>query len=113
MQTYQVSSSTKIEPIDFGASGKVAILQNVSFLLNSLVDTYPMHREFGMNPPVDDPCEIAINEWSAQVIEKLERNIPEVSVIDVEVIQNEADLLNGRIQTIVKVVIEVDPIQSS
>lgn len=104
---YQISSTMDSEPIDFGATGVSATLQSVSFLLNSMVATYPMHREFGMDPPIDDPCEIARNEWSAQVIEKIERNIPEVSVTEVDVIQDESDLLNGRIKTIVKVVIEV------
>ena len=110
MQVYQVSSTIEGEPIDFGATGIGATLQCVSFLLNSLVDTYPMHREFGMDPPIDDPSDIARNEWSAQVIEKVERNIPEVSVLDVDVVQDESDLLNGRIKTVVKVVIEVGEI---
>ncbi|AYP68510.1 hypothetical protein EalM137_00060 [Exiguobacterium phage vB_EalM-137] len=104
---YQISSTVDSEPIDFGATGVSAILQSVSFLLNSLVDSHPMHRDFGMNPPIDDPCEIARNEWSAQVIETIERNIPEVSVAEVDVIQDESDLLNGRIKTVVRVVIEV------
>lgn len=109
MTVYQISSSEGTT-IDYGATGVAAILQSISFLLDTLVDSYPMHREFGMDPPIDDPSELAKNEWSAQVIEKLERNIPEVSVQEVLVDQDESDLLNGRIITTVKVVIEIDTI---
>ncbi|WP_214889638.1 hypothetical protein [Exiguobacterium sp. s142] len=109
MTVYQISSSEGTT-IDYGATGVAAILQSISFLLDTLVDSYPMHREFGMDPPIDDPSELAKNEWSAQVIEKLERNIPEVSVQEVLVDQDESDLLNGRIRTTVKVVIEIDTI---
>lgn len=111
MTVYQISSSSSEgASVDYGATGVAAILQSVSFLLDTLVDSYPMHREFGMDPPIDDPSEAAKNEWSAQVIEKLERNIPQVSVQEVIVHQDETDLLNGRIQTTVKVVIEIDTI---
>ena len=111
MTVYQISSSSSEgASVDYGATGMTAILQSVSFLLDTLVDSYPMHREFGMDPPIDDPSETAKNEWSAQVIEKLERNIPQVSVQEVIVDQDETDLLNGRIQTTVKVVIEIDTI---
>ena len=111
MTIYQISSSSSEgASIDYGTTGVAAILQSVSFLLNTLIDSYPMHREFGMDPPIDDPSETAKNEWSAQVIEKLERNIPEVSVQEVLVEQDETDLLNGRIKTTVKVVIEIDTI---
>ncbi|TCI25578.1 hypothetical protein EVJ32_09665 [Exiguobacterium sp. SH5S4] len=109
MTVHQISSSDGTT-IDYGATGLAAILQSVSFLLDTLVDSYPMHREFGMDPPIDDPSEMAKNEWSAQVIEKLERNIPEVNVQEVLVEQDESDLLNGRIRTTVKVVIEIDTI---
>ena len=111
MTVYQISSSSSEgASVDYGATGVAAILQSVSFLLDTLVDSYPMHREFGMDPPIDDPSETAKNEWSAQVIEKLERNIPQVSVQEVIVDQDETDLLNGRIKTTVKVVIEIDTI---
>lgn len=109
MAVYQISSSESTT-IDYSATGVAAILQSISFLLDTLVDSYPMHREFGMDPPIDDPSEMAKNEWSAQVIEKLERNIPEVSVQEVLIEQDESDLLNGRIKTNVKVVIEIDAI---
>lgn len=109
MTVYQISSSEGVA-VDYGATGVAAILQSISFLLDTLVDSYPMHRDFGMEPPIDDPSELAKNEWSAQVIEKLERNIPEVSVQEVIVDQDESDLLNGRIRTTVKVVIEIDTI---
>lgn len=109
MAVYQISSSESTT-IDYGATGVAAILQSISFLLDTLVDSYPMHRDFGMDPPIDDPSEMAKNEWSAQVIEKLERNIPEVSVQEVLIEQDESDLLNGRIKTNVKVVIEIDAI---
>lgn len=109
MAIFQIDSSEPLN-IDYAASGLAATLQNVSFLLNSLVDSYPMHREFGMDPPVDDPSEYAKNEWSAQVIEKLERNIQGIDVQAVEISQDESDLLNGRIRTLVKVVIEVDEV---
>lgn len=105
MTIYQVSSYEGLA-VDYGAMGISATLQSISFLLDSLIDTYPMHREFGMDPPIDDPSETAKNEWSAQVIEKIERNIPEVSVLGIIVDQDESDLLNGRIKTTVRVVIE-------
>lgn len=75
--------------IDYSATGTAAILQNAQFLLATVISSCPLHREFGWDPPVDDGSEFAKATISAQVIEKIERNIPELTVKSVEFIFNQ------------------------
>ncbi|WP_336798584.1 hypothetical protein [Exiguobacterium acetylicum] len=101
MDTYSVSSSVD-GAIDYGATGTFATLQSIAFLLSTLVDSCPLHREFGLDPPIDDPTSYARASLSAQIIEKIERSIPEVDVVDVLI---EDQPLEGRLYATVKVVI--------
>lgn len=102
METYTISSAESL-PIDYGSVGAGAKVQSVRFLLRSLVDTFPMDRTFGMDPPIDDPSEMAQNEWAAQIITSIERNVIGVNVDEVTFSQTE---LGRRIIVTVKVGIE-------
>jgi phage baseplate assembly protein W len=79
---YEITSSSSIT-IDYAATGDAAILQSATFLLATFAGTCPLHREFGWDPPLDDPSEFAKASMSAQIIERLEREIPEITVKDV------------------------------
>jgi len=96
---YQISP---LGSIDFGATGKKAILQNASFLLATMKGTSSMDRNFGWEPPVDDLSESAQTKMSAEVIELLESNFPEISVE--EVTFDETKILEGILYPIVKLV---------
>lgn len=102
MAIYTISNEGK-GTIYFGAIGVEAKIESVRFLLRSLVDTFPMDRSFGMNPPVDDPSEMAQNEWAAQIITGIERNVMGAYVDEVTFSQAE---LGRRIIVVVKVGIE-------
>lgn len=96
---------TPIKSINYEATGKEAIIQNARFLLSTMLHTCYMDREFGWAPPVDDPSEYAKTSMSAQIVEILERTIPEITV---EEVTFEEDVMEGKIYPHVKVVIEDD-----
>lgn len=102
MDEYTISNVEK-DTVDYGAIGVQAKVQSIRFLLKSLVDAYPMDRAFGMNPPIDDPGEMAQNEWAAQIITSIERNVTGVNVNEVTFSQVE---LGRRTIVTVKVGIE-------
>ncbi|MGE6379541.1 hypothetical protein [Peribacillus muralis] len=72
-----------LKNIDFGATGNLAILQNARFVLSTVTNTCYMDREFGWEPPIDDPSEQAKVLMAAQIVEVLEKTIPEITVEDV------------------------------
>lgn len=75
--------------INYAATGNEATLQNATFLLSTLFNTCPMDRQFGWEPPLDDPSELAKARSSVRIIEVLERNIPEIEVKDITFEQDE------------------------
>lgn len=95
---YEVTDRVEI---DFGASGIEATLQNVSFLIGSLVESFPMDRSFGWAPDVDAPFSVVESSASAQLIELIHQHEPTVEVV--EVIIQERDVLNGILKPIVRV----------
>ncbi|MFS0766030.1 hypothetical protein [Peribacillus phoenicis] len=91
-----------LKDIDFGATGNLAILQNAQFVLSTVMNTCFMDREFGWEPPIDDPSEQAKVLMSAQIVEVLEKTIPEISV---EEVSFDEEFETGKIFPRVKVVI--------
>lgn len=91
-----------LEVINFGATGNLVILQNAQFVLSTVVNTCYMDRGFGWEPPIDDPSDYAKTYMAAQVVEVLERTVPEISVEEVNFGE---EPLTGRIYPRVKVVI--------
>lgn len=89
--------------IDYGAEGVAATLQTARFLLTTILNSCPMDREFGWEPPVDELSETAVSLYSARIIELLERNISGLRVEDVIF---EGNILEGTLIPRVKVVIE-------
>lgn len=101
MAVYEISS--EYNGIDYGASGTAALLQSAAFLLSLHLGTCPMSRQDGWEPPIDDPSPLAQGKSSAQIVEMLERSIPEIAV---EEINYEHDSASGKMSARVKVVIE-------
>lgn len=98
---YEIKPSPKFK-INYAATGDEAILQNATFLLSTMLNTCPMHRGFGWEPPVDDPSEFAKSRSSVQIIETLERNIPEITVQDITFEQDEENaLLIPRVKVVI------------
>lgn len=93
---------TSIQEIDFGATGVKEILQNVSFILSTVVYSCPMDRDFGWSPDLDSPINLAKPTNASRIIQAIDENEPRASV---EEIRFEGDPLNGEIKPIVKVVI--------
>lgn len=90
--------------IDYGAAGNDEIIQNVRFILSTIAGTCVLDIPMGINPgAVDAPIQFAQAAITAEVIEKIERYEPRVSVESVEF---SADPLDGRLIPRVKVVIK-------
>ncbi|PAQ15077.1 hypothetical protein CD798_08525 [Bacillaceae bacterium SAOS 7] len=79
---YEINSSAAVK-IDYGVTGDEAILQSATFLLSTFLNTCPLHRGFGWEPPVDDPSLMARASASAQIIEMFSRHIPELEIKDI------------------------------
>lgn len=87
--------------IDYAATGNAAILQNAAFLLATFIGTCPLDRTAGWEPPVDDPTPIAQVKSTAQIIELLERSIPELKVENVNFEQNREGKLVARVKVVI------------
>lgn len=87
-------------PIDFSAMGNNAIIQNARFLLSTIISSCPMDRNFGWDPPLDEPGEFAKVKTSAEIFDKFKQNIPELIIKDIQFYQ---DHQNGLLQASVKV----------
>jgi uncharacterized protein len=97
---YEVS---KLNEIDFGATGIKEVLQNVAFILSTVVYSCPMDRGFGWEPDIDSPINVAIAVNSARIIQAIQTNEPRAIV---EEIQVEGNALDGEIKAIVRVSID-------
>jgi hypothetical protein len=102
MAVYEVTSDSEGK-IDYGASGTAAILQSAAFLLSLHIGTCPMDRAVGWEPPIDEPSPLAQGRSSAQIIEMLERSIPEMTVEDI-IYEHDSD--SGQLKARIKVVID-------
>lgn len=94
---------TPIKEIDFGATGIKAILQNVSFILSTVVYSCPMDRKFGWTPDIDSPIHISRATNIAQIIQAIQDYEPRAIVHEV---QTEGYALNGETKAIITIAID-------
>ncbi|EFV78944.1 hypothetical protein HMPREF1013_00828 [Bacillus sp. 2_A_57_CT2] len=98
-----VEITSDIQKIDYGASGNAAVIQNAKFLLSSLIDTCPLDRQFGLNPPLDDPGQIASMQLAPEILAKFQEYIPELNILDISISQD-----NGKLKAVIKVELKDD-----
>lgn len=91
MEIYEI---TLLEKVDFGATGISEVIQNVRFILTTMMDSCPMDRDFSWNPAVDAPMNVAQTRITARVIEAIEAYEPRAEVMSVTF---DAEPLNGRL----------------
>lgn len=100
VQQYEV---TLLKTIDFGATGVKEVLQNVAFILSTVIYSCPMDRGFGWIPDLDSPIDAAKAVNRARIIEAINTHEPRALVEEVQI---EGNALDG--QLIVKVRVSVD-----
>jgi uncharacterized protein len=100
---YEVSL---LDKVDFGATGLKAKLQNVRFILSTVLQSCPMDRGFGWAVELDAPTEYARTNLAAQIIEAIELSEPGVSVLEVSFKEGTEDVLDGKMIPVVKVEID-------
>ncbi|MEN8702439.1 hypothetical protein [Bacillus infantis] len=96
---YEITSNSKMS-IDYAATGIRATLQSAQFLLNTILSSCPMDRSFGWLPPVDEPGEHGKVQVVAQIFEKFQQHLPELTVKDILFHQDPEE---GKLQARVKV----------
>ncbi|KYD02629.1 hypothetical protein B4102_0223 [Heyndrickxia sporothermodurans] len=92
---------TSLQKVDFGATGINEILQNISFILSTMKFSCPLDREFGWEPDLDSPINIAQARNTNRIIEAIQENEPRVVVDEVQITGN---ALDGEIKAIIRVV---------
>lgn len=95
---YEVTSD--LPKINFGATGVEEILQNVAFILSSVIFSCPLDREFAWDPDVDSPIQVATARNIARVTSAIRQHEPRATVIRVEM---RGDPLNGVLKPAVRV----------
>lgn len=94
---------TPFKEVDFGATGVKEVLQNVSFILATMANTCPLDREFGWEPDLDSPINLAIATNSARIIQAIQENEPRAIV---EEVQETGNALEGQLKVIVRVTVD-------
>lgn len=90
-----------LEEVDFGATGAREVLQNVAFILSTVVYSCPMDRSFGWAPELDAPIlEVTKARNTARIIQAIRENEPRAIV---EQVRFEGDALKGHLRPIVRV----------
>jgi len=89
-----------LQQINFGATGIDEILQNVAFILATMVDSCPMDREFGWEPDLDSPINAAMATNAARIVQAIQENEPRAIVEDVRF---EGNFLEGELRPVVRV----------
>jgi uncharacterized protein len=98
-----VQEISLLQKVDFSAEGVDEILQNVRFILSTVVDSCVMHREFGIAADsVDAPFEYAKARLALSCIEAVRKYEPRAQIASIDF---EEDPLNGRLIPKAKVVI--------
>lgn len=92
-----------VNQIDFGATGVKEIIQNVSFILSTTKFSCPMDREFGWEPDIDSPINLAKATNATRIIQAIHDYEPRAIV---EEITFESNPLNGELKPIVRVMID-------
>jgi uncharacterized protein len=95
-----------LDKVDFGATGLKAKLQNVRFILSTVLKSCPMDRGFGWTVELDAPTEYARTNLASQIIEAIELSEPGVSVLEVSFREGTEDVLDGKMIPVVKVMFD-------
>ncbi|MDX8367790.1 hypothetical protein [Cytobacillus sp. IB215665] len=94
---------TRITEYNFGATGIDEILQNVGFILSTVVYSCPMDRAFGWVPDLDSPIVAARAINQARIIQAIQKYEPRAIVDEIKM---EGDPINGKLKAIVRVSID-------
>jgi uncharacterized protein len=94
---------TPFKEVDFGATGIKEIIQNVSFILSTVIFSCPLDREFGITPDLDSPVTIAQATNAANIIQAIQEYEPRAIVDEVLF---EGNALDGQLKPIVRITID-------
>lgn len=84
--------------IDFGAEGIASILQNVRTILCTPIFSVPLDRAFGVDLSVlDSPIPAAQAKLTSALYTALRQYEPRVRVLQIEYVQDEESMIDGRI----------------
>ncbi|KHF27333.1 hypothetical protein LR68_03880 [Anoxybacillus sp. BCO1] len=89
-----------VHEIIFDATGVQEVLQNVAFILSTMMYSCPMDRGFGWNPDLDLPIDVAKAMSASKIVQAIQENEPRAIV---EEIFFEEDHMNGVLKPIVRV----------
>ena len=77
MKQYEILPMDKV---DFSASGTKATMQSIAFLLSTMKMTCPLDREFGWEPGVDLPIDVAKAVNESRIVEAISDQINNAEV---------------------------------
>ena len=77
MKQYEILPMDKV---DFSATGTKATMQSIAFLLSTMKMTCPLDREFGWEPGVDLPIDVAKAVNESRIVEAISDQINNAEV---------------------------------
>lgn len=92
-----------LKEIDYGATGVKEIIQNVSFILSTVLYSCPLDREKGWDPDIDSPIQIAQATNISRIIQAIQDNEPRAIADEIQI---NGKALDGQIKAIVRVTID-------
>lgn len=91
-----VDSSQKIWRLDL--EGDELVRQRVAFLVATYLGTCPLHREFGIKPPIDFVSAAMTSKIKSDVMIAVKKYVPEFVVSNIAVVKNEAGTYDVRLE---------------
>ena len=102
----QYTVEGRVQNIDFMPGHIAEVLQNVRMILTTPVGTVPLRRTWFMDYSLLDlPIPLARAQLRANIFEAIKRFEPRATVLEINFVENEQDLLEGRM--IPSVLIEI------
>lgn len=92
-----------LKEVNFGATGVEEVLQNIAFILATVVNSCPMDRSFGWKPAIDSPINIAKATESSRILQAITENETRAIVEEIVV---DGEALKGELTVIVRVDID-------
>lgn len=84
--------------INFGATGIEEVLQNIRMILLTPIFSVPLDREFGTDwSMLDNPMPMAQAKIISQIFAAIRKYEPRAEVMEIDFVQDMADVLEGRI----------------
>lgn len=95
--------------VNFSPTQEEEILQNIKFILTTIIGSVPLDRRFGMNAVfLDRPTEMAKAMFASDVYEKIHQYEPRATVLEINYEERKSgDTSEGRVYAAVKVDINV------